>query len=190
MDLLIQLLSRLVPKDISISENTGQLWPLKVFRPFCRVSGRKNSLWGLCTCYGPENFYDDSWYIGSNSEHLFKFSSSWIRCIKSKKLKIAINYIYLNKKFSCALYGLLPVKFDEKRFLNIVLTLKNRFQTASQDFNFQLKTQIQVLQIFQNSAGGQAQLLRSLERDYPDSSLPTESSGNHLQSSELFIKHK
>ena len=43
---------------------------------------------------------------------------------------------------------------------------------------------------FQNSAGAQAQLLRSLERDYPDSSLPTESSGNHLQSSELFIKHK
>ena len=41
MDLLIQLLSALVPKDILISENTGQLWPLKVFRPFCRVSGRK-----------------------------------------------------------------------------------------------------------------------------------------------------
>ena len=190
MDLLIQLLSRLVPKDILISENTGQLWPLKVFHQFCRVSGRKNSLWGLCTCYGPENFYDDSWYIGSNSEHLFKFSSSWIRCIKSKKPKIAINYTYLNKKFSCALYGLLTVKFDKKRFLNIVLTLKNRFQTASQDFNFQLKTQIQVLQIFQNSAGGQAQLLRSLGRDYPDSNLPTESSGNHLQPSELYIKHK
>ena len=104
---------------------------------------------------------------------------------KSDKL-----HLFANKKFSSALYGLLTVKFDKKRFLNIVLTLKNRFQTASQNFNFQLKTQIQVLQIFQNSAGGQAQLLRSLGRDYPDSDLPTESSGNHLQSSELFIKHK
>ena len=67
-------------------------------------------------------------------------------------------------------------KFDEKRVPNIVLTLKNRFQTFSQDYNFQLKTQIQVLQIFQNSAGAQAQLLRSLEKDYPESSLPTLSS--------------
>ena len=41
MDLLIQLLSRLVPKDILISENTGQLQPLKVFSPFFSVSGRK-----------------------------------------------------------------------------------------------------------------------------------------------------
>ena len=61
-------------------------WYLKTLGSYSRWKFLAHfSLWGLCTCYGPENFYDDSWYIGSNSEHLFKFSSSWIRCIKSKK---------------------------------------------------------------------------------------------------------
>ena len=134
---------------------------LKLVTPFFGVSGWKNSLWRLCMCFCPKNFHDDSWSIGSNFKHLCKFSSSWIRYIKNRKPKIAINYTYMNKKFSRALYWLLTVKFDGKRSLNIILTRKKCFQTVSRNFNFQLKNQIQVLQISQNRDWGQDLLLRS-----------------------------
>ena len=61
------------------------------------------------------------------------------------------------------------------------MTLKKCYQTVSQNFKFQLKTKVQLLPVSQNSDWGQAQLLRCLGRDYSDSQLSTESSGNRLK---------
>ena len=57
-------------------------------------------LWCLCLCYYPINLHNDSCSIGSNSENLYKFSRLCIRYIKNIQPKIAIDYTYLNIKFS------------------------------------------------------------------------------------------